>query len=91
MRAGSASIVYITFGGIQWDYATVMIVTGFAVTVCGQLFTYRVMETCGRRSVIVAAMAALLTIGAAIMVYEVLPALRRAHEQGFFHTTPICK
>lgn len=82
--------MYITFGGVKWDYAAVMIVTGFLVTVFGQLLTYRIIESCGRRSVIVAAMAALLTAGAAIMIYEVLPVLQRAHEEGFFHTTPIC-
>jgi hypothetical protein len=51
--------VYITFGGVKWDYAAVLMVTGFLVTVAGQLLTYHVIATCGRRSVIILAMAVL--------------------------------
>lgn len=29
--------MFITFGGIKWDYACVLIVTGFFVTLAGQV------------------------------------------------------
>lgn len=44
----------------------------------------------GRRSVVVVAMAALLSMGAAIMLYEIFPALMQAQASGFFHVSRIC-
>jgi hypothetical protein len=89
--AGSASVVYITFGGIKWDYGALMILTGFFITVLGQKMTYHIIDTLGRRSVVVIAMALLLTVGAGIMAYEIFPALIEAHVNGFFHVSRICR
>jgi uncharacterized membrane protein YfcA len=89
--AGSASVVYITFGGIQWDYGALMILTGFFITVLGQKMTYHIIDTLGRRSVVVIAMALLLTVGAGIMAYEIFPALLEASANGFFHIARICR
>jgi uncharacterized membrane protein YfcA len=75
--AGSASIVYITFGGLQWGYVALMVATGFASTYAGQTLTYHVVEAYGRRSVIVIAMATLLSLGAVTMGYEAVVALAR--------------
>jgi hypothetical protein len=88
--AGSASVVYITFGGIKWDYAGVLMVTGFVVTVRGQLAAHHIIKTLGRRSIVVIAMAVLLTVGAVIMAYEIWPALKLAEHSGFFHISRIC-
>jgi uncharacterized membrane protein YfcA len=84
-------VVYITFGGIKWDYGLLMIITGFVITVLGQTLTYHMIDKLGRRSVVVIAMALLLTMGAVIMVYEIFPALSEAHTVGYFHVSHICK
>jgi hypothetical protein len=89
--AGSASVVYITFGGVSWDYACIYIATSFAVTTAGQLFTYYVISRLGRRSIIVAAMAILLSAGAIIMLYEIFPALQAARHSGYFRIASICE
>jgi hypothetical protein len=83
-------VVYITFGGIKWDYAVLMMLTGFAVTATGQLLTYHIIQTLGRRSVVVIAMALLLSSGALIMAYEIWPALEAAQHAGFLHISRIC-
>lgn len=84
-------MVYLTFGGVKWDYAALMMLTGFLVTVAGQMMTYHMIETLGRRSVVVVAMAVLLTMGALIMVYEIFPALSQASTTGYFHVSRICR
>lgn len=83
--------MYLTFGGVKWDYAALMMLTGFVVTVIGQMMTYHMIEQLGRRSVVVVAMAALLTLGAVIMVYEIFPALSEAHVAGYFHVAHVCR
>lgn len=83
--------MYLTFGGVKWDYAALMMLTGFIVTVVGQKMTYHMIEQLGRRSVVVLAMAVLLTMGSAIMVYEIFPALAAAHVAGYFHVSHICR
>jgi hypothetical protein len=87
---GSASVVYITFGGILWDYAAVLMTTAFAVTLAGQLLTYHIIATFGRRSVIVLAMAVLLTNGASIMVYESAATAVHAARHGWLHASGVC-
>jgi uncharacterized membrane protein YfcA len=82
--------VYITFGGIKWDYGILMIITGFSVTILGQKIARHMIEKLGRRSVVVIAIAILLTAGAAIMAYEIWPAVSEARTTGFFHGSRIC-
>lgn len=84
-------MVYLTFGGVKWDYAALMILTGFVVTVLGQMWTYHMIEKLGRRSVVVVAMAVLLSMGALIMVYEIFPAISQAYTNGFFPASHICR
>lgn len=83
-------MVYLTFGGVKWDYAALMIVTGFVVTAAGQMLTYRVIAKLGRRSIIVVAMAMLLTAGAVIMGYEAVAAVLRAYPNHFLDHDTIC-
>lgn len=78
------------FGGIKWDYAILMIISGIIITAAGQILTYRIISSLGRRSVILAAMAVLLSVGAVIMVYEVVPVMESAQHTGFFHSNPVC-
>ena len=89
-RAGSASVVYVTFGGVKWDYATLMIVAGFLVTTAGQLLTYQIIAKLGRRSIIVVAMAVLLSAGAVIMGYEAVAAVLRAYPNRYLVHDTIC-
>jgi hypothetical protein len=83
--------VYVSFGGVKWDYAAVFMVTGFFVTIAGQMLTYHIISSCGRRSVIILAMAILLTTGAAIMVYEAAAAFVHAADDGWFSISSLCE
>lgn len=58
--AGSACLVYSRFGQILYDYACVLLVLGFLVTLCSQLLTFLLVKLLGRRSVIVFMMVALM-------------------------------
>lgn len=88
--AGSASVVYLTFGGVKWDYAALMMLTGFFVTGLGQMLTYHVIETMGRRSVIIVAMAVLLSVGAVIIGYESIAAFVRDYPDNLLDHSSIC-
>lgn len=88
--AGSASIVYLSFGGVKWDYGVVLMMTGFAVTFAGQMFTYYIIEALGRRSIIIIAMALLLTMGCSVMAYESVAAFAEAMKEGFFQVSSVC-
>jgi MFS family permease len=82
--------VYATFGGIKWDYAALMFVTGFLITIAGQLLTYHVIAKLGRRSVIIIAMAMLLSVGAIIMGYESVTTMLQAYPDKYLTHTSIC-
>lgn len=58
--AGSACLVYSRFGTILYDYAAVLVVLGFLVTLCSQLLTFMLIKLLGRRSIIVFMMVALM-------------------------------
>jgi uncharacterized membrane protein YfcA len=58
--AGSACLVYSRFGHILYDYAVVLLVLGFLVTLCSQLLTFLLIKLLGRRSIIVFMMVALM-------------------------------
>eukprot|EP00892_Ulva_mutabilis_P007949 jgi/Ulvmu1/5526/UM023_0062.1 len=88
--SSSASIVYITFGGIKWDYASLMVFTGFFFTLAGQIATYRVIALTGRKSVIVAAMSILVSVGGIIIIAQMWPLLASAYHRGFLRHAPIC-
>ena len=88
--AGSASAVYLTFGGVQWDYALLMMVTAHAVTYAGQKLTYYIIEMWHRRSVVIIAMATLLTVGAAIMAVSTSFAVERAWPDKFWQFDTFC-
>ena len=79
-----------TFGGVQWDYAALMIVTGFVFTFAGQRLTYYIIETLGRRSVIVICMATLLSVGACIMCYESIAAVVRDYPDHLLYHDTFC-
>jgi uncharacterized membrane protein YfcA len=82
--------VYITFGGIKWDYGILMMITAFSVTILGQKVAHHMIDKLGRRSVVVIAIAILVTAGAAIMAYEIWPAVYEARTSGFLHGNRIC-
>ena len=79
-----------TFGGVQWDYAALMMVTGFVVTYAGQQLVYYVIRVFGRRSLIIIAMAALLTVGAVVMAYEAAATFWHVYPDHVFHHDSIC-
>lgn len=58
--AGSACLVYSRFGQILYDYAVVLVLLGFTVTLCSQLLTFLLIKLLGRRSVIIFMMVALM-------------------------------
>jgi hypothetical protein len=58
--AGSACLVYSRFGQILYDYAVVLVVLGFCITLCSQLLTFLLIKLLGRRSVIIFMMVALM-------------------------------
>jgi hypothetical protein len=89
-HAGSASLLFITFGSVKWDYGALMIATGFVVTVAGQKMTHHIIKTFGRRSIVVVALAVLLSAGALIMIYEIFPVFLDAAKHGWFHVSRIC-
>jgi uncharacterized membrane protein len=82
--------VHITLGAVPWDYAAVLFVTGFTVTLVGQLLMYHIIAKTGRRSMIVLAMAVLLTSGAAIMVYETGLVIADAAHHGWLRASSLC-
>ena len=88
--AGSASAIYLTFGGLQSDYASLMVITGFIVTLAGQLLTYHIIAVCGRRSVIIMAMAILLSTGAVIMGYEAARIIRQDWPDHILYHDTVC-
>lgn len=87
--AGSASVVYLAWGGVKLDYGVLYVLTGFLVTLAGQLLTYHIIATLGRRSVIIFAMALLLTIGLFTMAYESVLSVQHAIHHGV-HPVGIC-
>jgi len=58
--AGSACLVYSRFGHILYDYAAVLLVLGFLITLCSQLLTFLLIKLLGRRSIIVFMMVSLM-------------------------------
>lgn len=89
-HAGSASVVYLLFGGVKWDYATLMIVTSMIVTAAGQMLTYDIIKRFGRRSIIIVAMAILLTVGGFIMSIQGIVRLSHAYPDKFLEHGAFC-
>jgi uncharacterized membrane protein YfcA len=58
--SASACLVFVRFGHILYDYAGVLVVLGFFVTLCSQLLTFLLIKLLGRRSIIVFSMVALM-------------------------------
>ncbi|KAL0026889.1 hypothetical protein WJX77_009207 [Trebouxia sp. C0004] len=68
--SSSASLVYLSFGGISADYAVALLLLGFVVTLAGQGSTYWLMSRLQRRSIVIIAMASLMLLATAVMYYE---------------------
>lgn len=68
--SASASLVYLSFGGISADYAVALLLLGFVVTLAGQGSTYWLMSRLQRRSIVIIAMASLMLLATAVMYYE---------------------
>jgi uncharacterized membrane protein YfcA len=84
----SASVVFISFGAVQWDYAAVLLVLGVVATAVGQLLVLWVNRHLRSRSLLVAVMAAVLGVSSVALAVQggratVLAA--RAHELWHFH------
>ncbi len=79
--SAAASLVFISFGAVQWDYAAALFALALVFTALGQMgTTWLLRRTHGRSSIIVFSMAAIL--GASAMVLGVQGALvsRQAFE-----------
>ncbi|BDA43515.1 probable sulfite exporter TauE/SafE family protein 3 [Coccomyxa sp. Obi] len=68
--AASASVVYLSFGGIPFDYGLATFLVGLIFTLIGQVACYWLMKALNRRSIIVIAMALLMLISMGIIYYE---------------------
>ncbi|EIE22493.1 hypothetical protein COCSUDRAFT_47913 [Coccomyxa subellipsoidea C-169] len=68
--AASASVVYLSFGGIPFDYGLATFLVGLIFTMVGQVTCYWLMKALDRRSVVVIAMALLMVISMVIIYYE---------------------
>eukprot|EP00877_Chromochloris_zofingiensis_P012770 jgi/Chrzof1/7747/Cz02g35090.t1 len=68
--AGSACVIYSRFGGIRWDYGSILLVLGFTITLLGQLLTFYLIKLLGRRSIIIFMMVCLMSIATVIMYYQ---------------------
>lgn len=68
--SASASLVYLSFGGISADYAVALLLLGFVVTLAGQGSTYWLMSRLQRRSIVIIAMASLMLVASMVMYYE---------------------
>eukprot|EP01025_Chloroclados_australasicus_P017665 TRINITY_DN1900_c0_g1_i2.p1 TRINITY_DN1900_c0_g1~~TRINITY_DN1900_c0_g1_i2.p1 ORF type:complete len:508 (+),score=63.41 TRINITY_DN1900_c0_g1_i2:934-2457(+) len=70
--AGTATTVYVSFGAVQEDYGIALGIFGFLLTLIGQYTMYYLVETLGRRSAIVLAMATFMIISGALMAIHVV-------------------
>lgn len=82
--------MYVVFGGVKWDYAWLMIVTSIVVTAVGQVLMNDIIKRMGRRSIIIIAMATLITAGAAIMGLQTFVRVKNAYPNKFLHHGKIC-
>lgn len=76
--AGTATVVYLNFGGIQADYAVTLLVVGCLVTLAGQLVTTRLVRALGRRSIIVFMMGLLMAVASGAACFQALRSLAAA-------------
>eukprot|EP00891_Asterochloris_glomerata_P002973 jgi/Astpho2/2973/Aster-x0136 len=76
--AASASVIYLTFGGLSWDYAGAVFVLGLIVTLAGQGVCYWLMDRLQRRSIIIFSMAGLLTLSSVVIYWEAVTAVMQA-------------
>lgn len=76
--AASASVIYLTFGGLSWDYAGAVFVLGLVVTLAGQGVCYWLMDRLQRRSIIIFSMAGLLTLSSVVIYWEAVTAVMQA-------------
>lgn len=82
--------MYLAWGGVKLDYGILYALTGFGVTLAGQMLTYHIIATLGRRSIIIFAMATLLSIGFFTMIYESSISLNDVVHYGLRHSVGIC-
>lgn len=89
--SASASLVYLSFGGISADYAVALLLLGFVVTLAGQGSTYWLMSRLQRRSIVIIAMASLMLLATAVMYYEsIITFLYALHHQTLTERGHIC-
>lgn len=90
--AASASVVYLSFGGIPTDYAVLTFFVGLIFTIIGQAACYWLMRALKRRSVVIVAMALLMVISMVIIYYEaVLTTVSSVKEHRLTHFGGICR
>ncbi|KAA6416576.1 MAG: hypothetical protein FRX49_13449, partial [Trebouxia sp. A1-2] len=89
--SASASLVYLSFGGISADYAVALLLLGFVVTLAGQGSTYWLMSRLQRRSVVIIAMASLMLLATAVMYYEsIITFLNALHHHTLTERGHVC-
>ncbi|KAK9809348.1 hypothetical protein WJX73_008057 [Symbiochloris irregularis] len=89
--AASASVVFLSFGGIPVDYAVAVFVLGLVVTLAGQTACWWLVQRLGRRSIIIFAMAGLMLMSFGFICYTgTLSTLKAVHEDTLWHFSNIC-
>jgi uncharacterized membrane protein YfcA len=76
--AGSAAVVHLNFGGLVPDYAAALLALGFVATLAGQAASARLVAALQRRSVIIFAMALLMSLASAAGVVQMGAAVSAA-------------
>ncbi len=80
--ASAASVVFISFGAVQWDYAVVLFALGVGSTAAGQLLVMWVSRRLRSRALLVAIMAVVLGVSAAALAAQGGAATAAAARQG---------
>eukprot|EP00884_Botryococcus_braunii_P020092 jgi/Botrbrau1/6767/Bobra.0057s0003.1 len=68
--AASACVIYLSFGGIPYDYAGAVFAIGVLATLAGQVSTHWLVSHLNRRSIIIIAMAVLMALSMVMSYYE---------------------
>lgn len=80
--SASASVVFISFGAVQWDYAAALFALGLVCTAAGQLLVLWVNSHLRSRSLLVVIMASVLGISAVVLAAQGVHVTRAAWQAG---------
>jgi uncharacterized membrane protein YfcA len=86
--SASASVVFISFGAVQWDYAAMLFTMGLVSTAVGQLLVMWVNRHLRSRSLLVFIMASVLgisSIALAVQGTQATAAAAARHDLWHFH------